>query len=165
MSGFKPGHDGQPPVFRPMRGSEVLDAKTGKVIREAADGVLNVNCDRLEWLFQHGKITKCQHEAGQRLQGDWEQSKIIAYSSAERGFGCTGGNRLPDVKLDAMTRFGNARRHVGQSSWRVIELVLLNNVSLGKVEGLLHLPRQSAMGYLAGGLDALASHYGFSTWA
>jgi hypothetical protein len=155
-----PGYDGFPPVKRAARGSLVVDAKTGKMIRAASDGLLNINTDRIEWLLAHGQIDPRHHEAGRRLQGDWEMAQIITYSSSE-SVGCGScGSHPSDAKVDAMARVGAAHRHVGRALWRVIEAVVIDGHSLGKAEGILRLQRKSAIGYLIGGLDCLAGHYG-----
>lgn len=158
----KPGFDGNPPEFRPARGSQVFDPKTGKVTREAVDSPQNINVDRLEWMLAHNRILPHQHAAGRRLQGDWELAQIVSYGSLSGLPGGSGTVRLADAKCDAISRVNEARRQVGSSGWRILELVVIEGVSVGKAEGRMRLATGNGTGMLICALDALASHYGLA---
>jgi uncharacterized protein DUF6456 len=159
----KHGFDGQAPEFRLKRGSEVRDPKTGAVIREAEMGRENINVDRLAWLLAHRRIETHQHDAGRRLQGDWEVSKLENYASLQGGRGGSGTNLLPDVKCDAIDRVNAARIAVGHTGWKIIDMVALQNISLEKTASIIRVKPSSASTGLQVALDALASHYGLST--
>lgn len=156
---MKHGHDGLAPKFMPARGSELTDPKSGKVIRDAVDSVQNINVDRLEWLLAHRRIHAHHHQAGRLLQRDWELAEIATYSTIDGVGGGGGLNRLPDAKLDAMTRMGRAREYVGPMAWSIIDLVVLQGVSLNKAEAHLRMSQKSGIGALTVALDALARFY------
>lgn len=160
----KIGYDGQPPEFREKRGSEVRDPRTGTIIRQGEMGIENVNIDRLAWLLAHKRIEPHQCDAGRRLQQDWELSELRAFSTFEGGKTTGGaGNLLPDVKCDAIKRREQARKSVGNSGWRIIEMVVIENKSLEKCAAILRVKPSSMSTGLMVALDALAAHYGLST--
>jgi len=159
------GYDGSVPEFMPARGSEAVDPRSGRVVREAIDGPQNVNSDPLSWLLAHRRIEQYQHDAGARFMGDWEKSQLVNYGSMN-GAGSGGGTMRPaDVKTDAMARFGAAVRVLGGEKtigYRVLELVVMKRTSLGKAEALLRLSQKVGMGVLLAALDLLAVHYGLA---
>src|SRR5262245_30406419 len=129
----KIGYDGQAPEFREKRGSEVRDPRTGAIIREGEMGTQNIRVDRLEWLLAHKRILPHQHEAGRQLQQDWELAELRAYSTLEGGKTSGGtGNLLADVKCDAIKRRELARKAVGYTGWRLIELIAIEGLSCEK---------------------------------
>jgi hypothetical protein len=157
MSRAAPGHDGNPPEFREARDIE------GKGKRKSALGPQNIRVDRLEWLLAHRRIDLAQHAAGRRLQHDWELALIGGYASPDASSGgpgsASGVNRLADVKCDAIARVNAARGHVGGKGWRILELVAVQNVSLGEAAlRMRESPDRMQLG-LSVALDALASHY------
>lgn len=154
------GYDGNAPEFREKRGSEARDPITGAVIRQGELSPANINVDRLEWLLAHKRILQHQYAAGRQLQQDWELSQIGGLKSAlESVGGGSGTNRLSDVKCDAIRRVGKAREAIGNPGWRILELVVLDNVSLGKAEARMGLPAQSGISALTVALGTLARHY------
>lgn len=157
------GYDGNAPEFREKRGSEVRDPGTGAVIRTAEFGTENINVDRIAWLLAHKRIERHQFDAGRQLQGDWELSKLENYASLRGGVSGSGTNLLPDVKCDAIQRVGDARIRVGHMGWRILDMVVIRNISLEKCAAILRVKPASMSTGLQVALDALASHYGLKT--
>ena len=155
---MKPGFDGQPPELREPRNRRAW-AKEHEIPRQ------NINTDRLEWLLAHRRIAEYQLLAGRRLQQDWELSQLAPYAALDPGRrepAGAGSMRLPDVKLDAMRRYGDAMKSVGRSGGTLIRLVVLENISLEKAAALMRMPARGALPALQVALDSLASHYGFA---
>lgn len=154
----KPGHDGNPPEFRTVR--DLLGS--GK--RSAADGLQNINTDRLEWLLAHRHIDIAQHGAGRKLQRDHELSLIGGYamSPALEKPG-RGGNARPsdpaDIRCDAIRRMNAARAHVGAIGFRILALVVLDNVAIAEAARRLGEPAGKLPLALRVALDSLASFY------
>jgi hypothetical protein len=152
-----PGYDGNPPEFREARDIE------GRGKRESVAGPQNIRVDHLEWLLAHRRIDLAQHAAGRRLQQDCELATIGGYASTDGASGGPGSgsgvNRLADVKCDAITRVNAARRHVGGKGWRILEVIVVQNVSLTEAAGRMRESRHRMQLALSVALDALASHY------
>jgi hypothetical protein len=151
-----PGHDGNPPEFRPAR---ELD---GRSRRGAVQGAQNINTDRLEWLLAHRHIDVAQHGAGRRLQRDWEMSLIGGYAISPAAVSVSGG-RTPDspadIRCDAIRRMNQARAHVGATGFRILELVVLENVAIAAAARRLGEPVAKLPLALRVALDSLASFY------
>lgn len=147
------GYDGDPPQFVPFRDIG------GEGVREI--GIFR-KIDRLEWLHSHKLIETHQRDAGRRLQADCEQAEFRGYTTLGSVKGGSGTNRLSDVRCDAIGRVNSARLHVAGIGWRMLELVVIENVSLAKAERRLRLRRDSGIGLLLGALDTLAHHYGLA---
>lgn len=162
MAAAKIGYDGSPPSFSPARGSEVRDPKTGAIIRAGEMSIQNTNVDRLEWLLSHRRIDGPQHAAGRRLQRDSEQAQIGGFATLGALPGGSGTMRLSDAKCDAIKAVNDVRTLIRGMGWRILELVVLENVSLAKAEGRLRLPVGGGHGALIVALDLLASHYGLA---
>jgi hypothetical protein len=149
------GYDGNAPEFREARDI------AGKGKRKSELGPQNIRVDRLEWLLAHKRIDVAQHSAGRKLQHDTELAQIGSYATLENvkcGSG-SGTNRLPDVKCDAIARVNAAHRHMGHKGWRILELVVIENVSLEKGAAMMRIHPRGALPALQGALDALAAHY------
>ena len=151
------GYDGNAPEFREARDI------AGKGKRKSELGPENIRVDRIEWLLAHKRIDVAQHSAGRKLQHDSELAQIGGYASLENvkcGSG-SGTNRLPDVKCDAIARVNAARAHVGSRGvgWRILELVVIENVSLEKGAAMMRIHPRGALPALQGALDTLAAHY------
>jgi len=150
------GYDGNKPEFQPVRDYVYVDGR-----REPVDGPQNVNTTRIAWLFAHNEIDARQYEAGRRLQKDWHLSLIQPFASSVLvGAGGSGGNQLPnDAKVAAMKRHGNARAALGYG-WAIIELVVHDDITIGKAAAKLHVGEKQAKGMLWLALHILADHYG-----
>jgi hypothetical protein len=153
---MKIGYDGNAPKFEAARD---LDGK-GK--RDPILGPQNINVDRLEWLLAHKRIDAPQHAAGRKLQRDSEQAQIGGFASLDGGRGGSGTERLTDVKCDAIARVNGARIYVGNSCWRILELVVIDNVSLEKAAVRMRIHARGALPTLQAALDTLARHYGLA---
>jgi hypothetical protein len=150
----KIGYDGEPPEFVSPR--DIL----GKEARTLPD-IWNVGSDRLNWYLAHEYILPHQHDAGIKLQRDNELAQIGGYQTcSENGGGTSGTIRLPDAKCDAIDRVNAAKQYVGPAAWRIIELVVFENISVGKAESRLRMA--TGNGALIVALDTLARHYGFA---
>lgn len=156
------GRDGKPLVFVEARGSEVIDPATGRVLREAVDGRTNINVDRLEWLLAHKRIEPHHHAAGRRFQADWEGSERISYGGLSN---VRGGAGIADVaagRIEAIKRRNDARERLGPLTFRFVEMVCLENMSVEKAATCLRLHPKVGMGLFIGGLDTLARFYGLA---
>jgi hypothetical protein len=153
----KPGHDGEPPEFRPARDF----AGKGRRVLQATQ---NVNTDRLEWLLAHRHIDVAQHGAGRRLQRDWEMSLIGGYamSPVRSGPRSVVAEFPADVKCDAIRRMNRARAHVGGTGYRILELVVLENGAIADAARRMGEPVAKLPLALRVALDSLASFYGLA---
>jgi len=150
------GHGGNPPEFRPARD---LD---GQNRRRAVQGAQNINTDRLEWLLAHRHIDVAQHGAGRRLQRDWEMSLIGGYAMSPANVSISAGTRSDspaDLRCDAIRRMNQARAHVGATGFRILELVVLENVAIADAARRLGEPVAKLPLALRVALDCLASFY------
>ena len=149
------GYDGNPPEFREARDL------AGKGRRKSEFGPQNIRVDRIEWLLAHKRIDLAQHSAGRKLQHDSELAQIGSYAILTDVKGGSGTNRLPDLKCDAIARVNAARAHVGSKGigWRILELVVIENLSLEKAAAMMRIHPRGALPALLGALDALAAHY------
>ena len=148
------GYDGNPPEFREARDL------AGKGKRKSELGPQNIRVDRIEWLLAHKRIDVAQHSAGRKLQHDFELAQIGSYAILSDAKGGSGTNRLPDLKCDAIARVNAARTHVGSGvGWRILELVVIENVSLEKAAARMRIHSRGALPALQGALDTLAAHY------
>lgn len=149
------GYDGNPPEFREARDI------AGKGKRKPELGPQNIRVDRIEWLLSHKRIDVAQHSAGRKLQHDSELAQIGSYAMLTDVKGGSGTNRLPDLKCDAIARVNAARAHVGGKGvgWRILELVVIENVSLERAAERMRIHSRGALPALQGALDALAAHY------
>ena len=150
----KHGHDGERPEFMPVRDL----AGAGK--RET-QSIVNANVDRLEWLLAHKRIELYQHQAGRKLQHDAELATIGGFASIG-GTGGGAGNVLSDAKCDAIARVNAARIAMGNSGWRILELVVLEGSPLNRAEARMRLRSGSGITALTVALDSLARHYGLA---
>ena len=154
-----PGHDGNAPEFRAARDL----AGSGK--RSAVQGLQNINTDRLEWLLAHRHIDVTQHGAGRKLQRDREMSVIGGYAmspafSASAAGGAAGRHSAPaDIKCDAIRRMNAARAHVRKTGFRILELIVLENVAVAEAARRLGEPVAKLPLALRVALDLLASFY------
>lgn len=159
MSGTKPmrnpksagqgtGYDGELPEFR-QRGTAVQ----------------NIVVDRLEWLLARGIIDAAQHGAGRRLQRDRELAAIggfampRVFAGPERGEGFGARSFPSDIKCDAIRRMNAARAHVGGLGFRILELVVLENVAVHEAARRLGEPVAKLPLALKVALDSLAGFY------
>ena len=156
----KHGCDGNPPVMREPR-----DLPGGHVARKLG-GLQNIAVDRLEWYYTHGHIEQHHVDAGRRLQSDCELAQIGGYASMGAGSSRTPRlvpSNLADSKLDAIARVNRARTALEPGVWRLLELVVLDNLAL-EVAGYRlwgrHVARKERMAALVWALDRLAEHYG-----
>src|SRR6185369_8099898 len=108
--------------------------------REVVDGPTNLNTDRIEYLFNRGKINKRQQEAARRFQGDWQASKIMPCGSASMVRVSGGGSpgTLTDKKLDAQKRHDSAVLALGR--WlKVVESVVIGNMTIEQTAKYMHV--------------------------
>lgn len=157
----KIGYDGNPPEFGVKRGSEVRDSLTGEIIREAEVSPLNVNLDRIEWLYAHKKIDQAQYDAARKLQSDCQIAEIMNYASPALVGGGTQCGFICDAKIDAMKRVNAARAVFVHywPGWKLIELVAVENYSTEKATAIMRRPHKWGPSALADALDMLAKHY------
>jgi hypothetical protein len=153
------GYDGNPPELRSPQDFAGADRELPE--RE------NYNVDRIRWLYRHGHIDAAQNEAGERLQRDWQLAQLGGYSAAGNGGGKVVNlvpSNLPDAKLDAIGRVNRARAKLDRTSWRLVELVVLENIQLAEAAKRLwgHTRRGEAVTAICYALDLLAAVYGLA---
>lgn len=161
---LQPGHDGEPPIFAPTRDIEATDKWTGKRIREQVDGPTNINTSRLSWLLAREHISKRQAKAGSNLFDDWYFSQRIQYSQMGIIAGISGRTDYSpaQAKLEAAEAFSaasNALKQASYRSWQIVDLVVLQELSVEKACAHLHIKTPRGFGNLESGLDILANHY------
>jgi hypothetical protein len=156
-----PGYDGNAPEFMPARDIHSRDRMTGKVVRETPDGPENVNSTRVRSMHVRKRLTDRQAAAGDRYAADWQlsQAQVIATAGVVNSGSCA-RSTLADARLDAMTRWGEARAALGLRYCRIVELVVLDNTLLEVAASMMKVHHQRAAERLECGLDALADHYG-----
>lgn len=152
----QPGHDGEPPVFMDSKDFVWVDGQ-----REPVKGPMNVNIDRIEYLYAHGLIEDYHKEAARRFQEDWEIAQIMPVASLVL---CGAGGKIDhqpaDRKIDAMLRFSRAVKALGPKAARLIDLVVLQRMSVEKAGGMMGFHPKKAPGAFAIAIDVLAAHYG-----
>ncbi|HVV64880.1 MAG TPA: DUF6456 domain-containing protein [Rhizomicrobium sp.] len=155
-AGGEPGYEGHPPEKMPARDFPEVEENG---VRKPPEGRVNVNIDRIEWLYAHDLIEARQCEAARLLSKDWELAQIEPRASTVL-VGAGGGEaRLPtDVKVDAMKRHGAARKALGRG-WPIIELIVQDRLSVEAASARLRLHAKVGMGYLQLALHMLADHY------
>lgn len=152
------GYDGNPPVFRPAR--DIV----GQGKREVIDGPQNINIDRLEWYLDHRLIERHHHTAGRKLQLYAETAELssgVSLLAGARGGGSM--TSLSDAKCDALDKLNKARAELSPMNWRLIDLVVLQNITAQKASRQMGFHERSAMPTLVMALDSLAKHYGLCT--
>lgn len=151
-----PGFDGHPPEFVEQR---IFTYEKGA--RKPTDCPVNINTDRITYLFNHGRLEERQYLAARRLEEDWQLSLILPTASSM----CSGGGgrsgdfaALSDAKVDALRRHGDARAALGRN-WAIIELVVEQHLSVERAAAALRVNRYEAMGLLKATLHQLADLY------
>ena len=166
MAGAAPGHDGEAPVFAVKRDLREAEGK-----RETEESVVNVNCDRIAFLYAKKRIEWRQFMAAERLWKDYyDMGQFPKASNVIVGNGASGGAMGPgDVQVNASRRFYDAKRVLEQArNWAMVQLVVIGPdeesgpVSIEKAAALLHYNSQYAKGCLDCALHMLANHYRFA---
>lgn len=155
------GHDGNPPEFQDARDyPDVVTMDGPTITREAVKGPQNINIDRIEWMYAHGKIGARQHAAAVRLESDWQMALINPVASSVL-VGAGGSMvQLPnDAKCDAMERHGAARNALGYD-WKLVDMIVHGRLTVVQAARVLHIHHQKAAGRFDSALHHLADHYG-----
>ncbi len=156
----QPGHDGNAPEYIALRDLESVDKLTGRRVREKIDGPKNIAVDRVEWLFECGKISKRQWRAATHFQEDWQIALIApAANQTLVHVNNSTADQLPgDAKVAAMKRHRDAMLALGR--WhRIVELVVLENRNIKDTAAMLQIHAERAGERLDTGLTLLADHY------
>jgi len=153
----EPGHDGCAPIMETPKGAAAWE-EAGDLVQH------NVNIDRVRFLYHKRAISSSQYEGACALQRDWEMAMILPQASSILvGNGASGGGAtLPnDARVAAMRRKGNAMAAVPVECRRIVELVVIDNMTIGKVAGIVKAHHQFATALLHVGLNAIAREYGY----
>jgi hypothetical protein len=146
-----PGFDGEKPEFVAARDQ----AGVGK---RQLQGIMNINTDRVIYLYHHRRIDERQFLAAQRLERDWQLSLIDPVASMVL-VGACGGQLLPaDAKVAAMRRHGAAKAALGRA-WAMVDLVVHKHYSVERASAMFRIHRKCGFGVLWASLHALADHY------
>lgn len=140
-----------------------MNARQPAADHEPVQPARNLHVDRLEWLLARGVIHPAQHLAGRKLQRDQELASIGGFALPAFGLRAPreGGPRTApsDVQCDAIRRMNAARVHVGPLGFRILELIVLDGVSLKQAARRLREPVAKMPLALRVALDSLASFY------
>ena len=149
------GHDGNRPEFAIRKDFVYIDGQ-----REATESPENVNHSRVRWLLEHKRITPRMFEAADRHEKDWNTSLMQPRaSSVVVGNGGGNGDMHPnDKKIAAMRRRGDAVTVCGRM-YPMVELVVLQNLSVGKASAKLGIHNQAGIIILRVALATLADHF------
>jgi hypothetical protein len=148
------GYDGSPPIFREARDLGGIGSRK-KVL-----GPQNINVDRLEWLLAHNLIEVHQHTAGRKLQESWQMADLSVGAKLEGGGGGGSSTGLSDAKCDAFSSVGKAVKSLSPKCWRMIQLVVIEGVTVQKAAAQMRIPERGALPALVFSLDQLGHHYG-----
>lgn len=141
--------------------TEEFKTETGRTTLRLLDGSV------LDMLLNRGAITGDQYHAGGQIYADWYYSGLTpgAVDPGREQVDNASGSGDADRKLDAMTRYREARKAVGIVHWHVIEAVVLLEESLGGY-GLRRFEltdwnyaRKLTIAVLKAALDQLDYHY------
>lgn len=152
------GHDGQPPEFVLRRDYVYSNGQ-----RETTESPENINYSRVKWLLNHRRIEKRQYDAAEKLSKHWEKSQIMP-SASRILVGAGGANHAEDIidsKITAGAKFAEAQNMLGRN-WAIIQLVVIDNVSVEQASARLRMHPKFGMGALGAALHFLADHYGLS---
>jgi DNA-directed RNA polymerase specialized sigma24 family protein len=155
---MKVGYDGQlAPITEQVRD---IEGEGKRVITRER------RYDTVGWLEKHRHISAHQLYAARRLQEDAESAEIMPQPNSGVG-GAPRLGVLSDAQLAAMSAHADARRAVriafdklGPAGERLIQLVVIENKTLGKAAAEMREPERGIMFALRIALDALARHYG-----
>lgn len=118
----------------------------------------------VSWLRSRGLLDVRQHEAGERLRGDYERAclapSVTMNWGAARVDGGGGGVDATTAQLSAKRRFDAALAGVGAGLSDVLWRVVCAGESLATAEGALGWPRRAGKIVLGLALDRLGDHYG-----
>jgi len=153
MDQIRHGFDGQPAEFIAFRDIEGSEARTIGLFRKI---------DRLEWLHSHKRIENHQFDAGRKLQSDIEQAQIVSYATLGAVPGGVGTDRLSDAKCDAIARVNHVRIALRGIPWRILELVVIDGLTVEKAETRMRMRYRAGHGALLAALDTLAALYGLA---
>lgn len=151
-----PGYDGNPPEKGFRR-----DYTFAGTRRIAVESPVNLNLDRIRWLYAHNKIEDRQFYAADKLEKDWHTAEIQPVASSVMvGAGGRSDMHPNDAKLAAGDRYRAAVKALGRW-WPVVDLVVMKHMTTQKAGSILKISSDRAMERLSGALHILADHYGF----
>lgn len=130
--------------------------RTAEVIETPAAGVFAtrvVPTTGIGALLRHGVISREQHDAAERLAGDWYSSGIGGVGASWYGGG-TGGWRGGRYEGMGTNQEHHWRAYL--AAWRAIPVAAAREVAAV----VLHDEQMRHLGALRRGLDALRRHYG-----
>ncbi len=118
----------------------------------------------LTWLRARGLLDARQHEAGERLRGDYERaclapSVTMRWDAARVDGGGGSGTDPTTAQLSAKQRFNAAMAGVGAGLSDVLWRVVCAGEPLAAAEGALGWPRRAGKVVLGLALDRLGDHY------
>ncbi|MGI4732489.1 MAG: DUF6456 domain-containing protein [Janthinobacterium lividum] len=117
----------------------------------------------LGWLRSHGLVAARQHEAGERLRGDYERAclaPVVTMRWESRVDGGGGDGLTPgEAQVAAKRRFDAATAAVGPGLDDVLWRVVCAGDALPVVEAARGWPARAAKVVLGIALDRLADHY------
>lgn len=156
-----PGHDGNPPEFRPARGSEVVDPRSGKVTRESIDGPQNIASDIVEWLLAHHKIESYQHAAAKKLRSIAYSAGRLKYATIGEVHGSRADN-FSEARMVAIQELKLIKSYLGPPAWRICEAIVIEDALPVDAARQMGIARDGGIAALMMALGSLAAYFGFA---
>lgn len=143
----------------PRRSASSATARRGK-----RSVTVNLAESPLGWLFAHGRLTRRQFDAGERLRGDWERAQLapsvtMSWSPVRIAGSGDQGLTAGERQLAAKTRFTAAVDHAGPGLSDILWRVVCAGEALPAAEKGLAWPARSGKLVLGLALDRIADFY------
>jgi hypothetical protein len=140
----------------------------GEERQRARSVTVNLAESPLGWLMARGLVTARQHEAGERLRGDWTIAGLgprvtMRWDAAPQSRVARGPRGTIDptlAQIDAKRRFDAAVGAVGAGLSDVLWRVVCAGEGLEAAEKALGWPKRAGKLVLLMALDRVADHYG-----
>jgi len=164
MSGTKTKARTQPLLEtseRAQHAAAIIDRSIGTAIGAPRGRLIQNPLDRL---FVRNTITQRMYSAGAKLKEDFEIG-LLGARDTEGNFhlGIKGQSNhawVPDVRLDAITRFKGAMKALGAPLGTVLVAFCCYDRDVVKIAAQQGRNRDKVMGIVEIGLETLADHYG-----
>ena len=142
-------------------------APAASVCRAMRSVTVNLADSPLGWLHAHGRVTRRQYDAGERLRADWERGQIaprvtMGWDAAPVARGRGGSVGAPDLngsQIDARRRFEAAVESAGPGLSDILWRVVCAGEGMRQAETALGWPARAGKLVLVLALDRIAYYY------
>lgn len=145
---------------RAQHAAAIIDRNISTAIGHPRGRLIQAPLDRFA---ARGSITGRMYSAGLQLKADFEIGLLGGReSSGEFVLGIKGGPDkpwIPDIQIDAMTRFKRAMKALGAHVGAVVVAVCCYERDVAQIAREQSRNRDKVMGVLEDGLKTLADHY------